>query len=146
METMTRGRLQPSRGSGRHERRQLQQGEEILSLAATALDIFPDNPVCVFDFDHTDNGDLPQILRPSCNACIAAHCSLSTSGSLCSSCVTSLRFLRIKMRAILPGSRRSVIMFGRLHTCIRMRHLSFKLLLLGATGCEGCWTNPMILH
>lgn len=77
METMTRDRLQLSIGSGRHERRQLQQGEEILSLAATALDIFPDDPVRVFDFDHTDNGDLQQILRPSCNACVTAHCSLS---------------------------------------------------------------------
>lgn len=74
---MTRGRLQPSTGSGRHERRQLQQGEEILSLAATALDTFPDDPVRAFDFDHTDNGDLQQILRLSCNACVTAHCSLS---------------------------------------------------------------------
>lgn len=77
METMILGRLQPSRGSGRHERRQLHQGEEILSLAATALDILPDDPVCVSDFDDTDNGDLSQILRPLCNPCVTAHCSLS---------------------------------------------------------------------
>lgn len=118
METMILGRLQPSRGSGRHERRQLQQGKRFCHLLQLpwifSLMILSVSLISTILTTATSHRFLGlHVIHVSQHI---VHCL--TSGSLCSPCVNSLRFLRIKMRAILPGFRRPVIMFGRLHTCI----------------------------